>query len=66
MGVIDEMIDCLTRHDRDHRDFYQSKRERVVSFINSLGVLKDYRCTEDRTFEVAGARADLYLHTDSG
>jgi len=33
MGVIDEVIDCLMRHDRDHRDFYQSKRERVVRFI---------------------------------
>jgi len=41
MSVIDEVIDCLARHDKDHRDFYQVKRERVVSFVKSLGVLKE-------------------------
>ena len=61
--VVNQVIDCLRRHDKQHREIYD-ETDRVNSLIERLGNISNFICTEDKGFAGNDPRVDLYVQTD--
>lgn len=64
MFVVDEVVNCLARFDRDHKEFYEKNRDRIKTFVEKLGPVTDFICTEEKKFAGLKPRTDLYIRTE--
>ena len=46
------------------KSFYEKNRDRIKTFIEKLGPVTDFICTEERKFAGLKPRTDLYIRTE--
>ncbi|ABP49970.1 hypothetical protein Pars_0365 [Pyrobaculum arsenaticum DSM 13514] len=64
MSVVDQAMNCLAQFDKNHKEFYEKNRDRIKTFIEKLGAVSDFICTEEKKFAGLKPRTDLYIRTE--
>jgi hypothetical protein len=64
--IMEELIECLKKYDKDHKNFYETHKEEIISkllkaFGNPTNI--KYTCTEDPQVSGTSQRVDAYVDT---
>jgi len=64
--TMEELIECLKKYDKDHKNFYETHKEKIISkllkaFGNPTNI--EYICTEDPQVSGTSRRVDAYVDT---
>ncbi len=64
--IMEELIECLKKYDKDHKNFYETHKEKMISkllkaFGNPTNI--KYTCTEDPQVSGTSQRVDAYVDT---
>jgi hypothetical protein len=66
-SIMEELIECLKKYDKDHKNFYETHKEEIISkllkaFGNPTNI--KYICTEDlQVISDTSRRVDAYVDT---
>ena len=64
---MEELIECLKKYDKDHKNFYETHKEEIISkLLKTLGNSTNikYICTEDlQVISDTSRRVDAYVDT---
>jgi hypothetical protein len=65
-SIMEELIECLKKYDKDHKNFYETHKEEIISkllktFGNPTNI--KYICTEDPQVSGTSRRVNAYVDT---